>query len=111
MSSLNLNHLILAAGLILLTQPVNANSISAKSSIQTTYKKSTEAEEEINTPRLKLLAKVTAAEAKEIACKRCKGTIKQIDLENEDGNVIWSVEIGNHEMSIDAGNGKILVFE
>jgi len=34
-----------------------------------------------------------------------------VDLENEDGNLIYSVEIGKRELAIDAGNGKILLVE
>ncbi len=100
-----------AVCLILLSQCLNANAASLNSSIQTTYTRGAEAKEEVNTPRLKKLAKVTAEQAKQIARSRFKGTIKQVDLENEDGNVIWSVEIGKHELSIDAGNGKILAIE
>ncbi len=99
------------ACLVLLSQSVHANATPLKSSIQTSYTQGTESQEEVNTPRLKKLAKVTASQAKEIARSRFKGTIKQVDLENEDGNVIWSVEIGKHELSIDAGNGKILALE
>lgn len=99
------------ACLILLTQSLNANAIPLKSSIQTSYIHGPETQEEVNTPRLKKLAKVTAQQAKQIASARFKGIIKQVDLENEDGNVIWSVEIGKHELSIDAGNGKILALE
>jgi uncharacterized membrane protein YkoI len=31
-----------------------------------------------------------------------------VDLENEDGNLIYSVEVGRLEVAVDAGNGKIL---
>jgi uncharacterized membrane protein YkoI len=99
------------ACLILFGQSSNANAAPLKSSIQTSYSRGPEAQEEVNTPRLKKLAKVTAQQAKDIARKRFKGIIKQVDLENEDGNVIWSVEIGKHELSIDAGNGNILALE
>jgi uncharacterized membrane protein YkoI len=97
--------------LILSAQSAHANAGTFKSSIQTTYTRSSESREEVNTPRLKKLAKVTADQARQIARARFKGSIKQVDLENEDGNVIWSVEIGTHELSIDAGNGKILAIE
>lgn len=82
------------------------------SSIQVPFVKGTpDSKEEINTPRLLKMAKVTKAEAQAIAAKRFKGKFHQVDLENEDGNLIWSVEIGKHELSIDAGNGKVLAVE
>jgi len=81
------------------------------SSIKTSYVEGAEALEEINTARLHKLAKITAEQAKQIALGRFKGVVKKIDLENEDGNLIWSVEVGKHELAIDAGNGKILAVE
>ena len=95
---------------MLFIQSANA-STGYKSSIQTNFVKGGESREEVNTPRLKKLAKVTAEQAKKIALGRFKGVVKQIDLENEDGNLIWSVEVGKHELAIDAGNGKILAIE
>lgn len=70
-----------------------------------------EADEEINTPRLFKLAKITKEQSKAIAAKNFKGKFGKVDLENEDGDLIWSVEIGKKEMAIDAGNGKILEIE
>ncbi|HEY9733247.1 MAG TPA: PepSY domain-containing protein [Drouetiella sp.] len=83
-----------------------------KSSIQATYVIGrAETLEEMNTPRLKKMAKITKARAINIARTAVKGAVGRVDLENEDGNVIWSVEIGGQELAIDAGNGKILSFE
>ncbi len=74
-------------------------------------KKTAEAREEINTDRLVKMSKITKDQAKTIASKKFKGKFGKIDLENEDGNLIWSVEIGKKELAIDAGNGKILQVE
>ena len=73
--------------------------------------KAAEAHEEINTARLLKMAKITKEQAKTIASRKFKGKFAAVDLENEDGNLIWSVEIGSHELAIDAGNGKILQVE
>lgn len=82
------------------------------SSIQVPFVKGTpDAHEECNTPRLFKLAKITKAQAKTIAAKLFKGKFGKIDLENEDGNLIWSVEIGKRELAIDAGSGKVLLVE
>lgn len=82
-----------------------------KSSIQVPYQKVAESKEEINTPRLKKLAKISEAEAIRIARQRYHGKLGKVDLENEDGNLIYSVEVGARELAIDAGNGKILQVE
>src|SRR5438093_1467480 len=82
------------------------------SSIQVPFAKGTpDSREESNTPRLLKLAKITKEQAKGIAAKRFQGKFGDVDLENEDGNLIWSVEIGRHELAIDAGTGKVLVVE
>lgn len=97
---------LLAASL----NPATAKPIH--SSIQVPFIKGTpDSKEEINTPRLRKLAKISRTRAMQIASKQFKGKFGKIDLENEDGNLIWSVEIGNHELAIDAGNGKILAVE
>ena len=101
---------IMAAFLILCSAPALAGSMH--SSIQVPFKKGTpDSKEEVNTPRLLKLAKISKAQAKSIAEKKFKGKFGAVDLENEDGNLIWSVEIGKHELAIDAGNGKILSVE
>jgi uncharacterized membrane protein YkoI len=82
-----------------------------KSSIQIPYEKVAESKEEINTPRLKKLTKISEAEAIRIARQRYRGKLGKVDLENEDGNLIYSVEVGARELAIDAGNGKILQVE
>lgn len=61
------------------------------------------------------LAKITMEEAKAIALKEVTGTVNQVELDNENGNVVYSVEITNNKKSfdvkIDAGNGKVLKIE
>ena len=87
------------------------SSIQVPSSGKAESGKAAEAHEEINTARLLKMAKITKEQAKVIASSKFKGKFAAVDLENEDGNLIWSVEIGSHELAIDAGNGKILQVE
>ncbi len=59
------------------------------------------------------LAKITPHEAVKIALKQAKGGILEVELENEDGYLVWDVEVATEdgaikEYAIDAGNGKIL---
>jgi Peptidase propeptide and YPEB domain len=105
--TLSLFSLVGLAGMI----PVFVQAAPLKSSIQIPYQKVAESKEEINTPRLKKLAKISKTEAIQIARKQYQGKLGAVDLENEDGNLIYSVEIGKKELAIDAGNGKILQVE
>jgi len=61
------------------------------------------------------LARITAGQAKAIALNEVTGTLSQVELDNEDGNVVYSVEITNNkdsfDVKIDAGNGKVLKVE
>ena len=60
------------------------------------------------------LAKITAEEAK---VKALTGqpdgtTVIEVELENEDGCLVYGVELSNgSEVTIDAGNGKVLQVE
>jgi len=91
--------------------PNMALAASFHSSIQVPYHKVAESKEQMNTPDLKKLARISSADAIAIARKKYQGKLGKVDLENEDGNLIYSVEIGKRELAIDAGNGKILLVE
>lgn len=54
------------------------------------------------------LAKVTLDQAKAAALAAVPGTVTSIELGEEDGFLVYEVEIGNQEVIIDAGNGKVL---
>lgn len=65
---------------------------------------------------LKQLAKITLDQAKSIVMDKYKdGVITEVDLDNEDGNIVYEVEVnakdGVHDIEVDAVNGKILVDE
>ncbi|MBC7343013.1 MAG: PepSY domain-containing protein [Clostridia bacterium] len=61
---------------------------------------------------LQAKAKITADAAKSAALKAVPGTVKKVSLDNENGNVVYSVEIqtasGVVDVKVDAGNGKVL---
>ena len=66
--------------------------------------------------RFPKLAKISPTEAAQIAKGKTAGDILSVGLENEDGFLIYAVEMadqksGNHEVLIDAGNGKVLTVE
>jgi uncharacterized membrane protein YkoI len=56
------------------------------------------------------LEKITADQAKEAALAAEPGsTITKVELDNENGNLVWSVEFSSGvEVKVDAGNGQVL---
>ena len=62
--------------------------------------------------RLKSLARITPEQASAAALAQVPGTVKKVELENEDGNVVYGVEIetakGESEVKVDAGDGRVL---
>ena len=77
---------------------------------------SEEANENKEEDNLKQLAKITVDQVKIIVSNKYKdGTIVEVDLENENGNIVYEVEVitkdGVHDIIIDAENGNILFDE
>ncbi len=58
--------------------------------------------------KLQKLAKITPQQAQQAAEAAQGGKASSVKLENENGNVVYSVIIGKAEVSVDAGNGRIL---
>ncbi len=59
------------------------------------------------------LAKISASEASRIANAEVPGSVLSVGLENEDGFLIYAVEVAgtrsdHHEVIVDAGNGKVI---
>ncbi len=75
------------------------------------------AEEDSNAEQAALagLAKISEADAKTAALAAAPGTVNNVRLEDEDGFVVYAVEVttanGLVEVKIDAGNGKVLAQE
>jgi len=59
------------------------------------------------------LATITADQAKQYAEEAVNGTetASKIELENENGTLVYEVTIGNQEVKIDAGDGSVLHIE
>jgi uncharacterized membrane protein YkoI len=64
---------------------------------------------------LKRLARITPEQAQAAALAQVPGTAKKVELENEDGNVVYGVEIktanGESDVKVDAGDGRVLHVE
>lgn len=54
------------------------------------------------------LAKITPQQAQQAAEKAVGGQATRVQLENEDGNLVYSVIIGQNDVKVDAGNGRVL---
>jgi len=71
--------------------------------------------EGVESERLKSLARITPEQASAAALAKVPGTVKKVELENEDGNVVYGVEIktanGESDVKIDAGDGRVLHVE
>ncbi|WP_392531361.1 PepSY domain-containing protein [Nostoc sp. C117] len=61
--------------------------------------------------KLRSLAKITAQQAQQAVESSVGGKAKSVKLENEDGNLLYTVEIGQQDVKVDAGNGKVLYAE
>ncbi len=61
--------------------------------------------------KLQALAKITPQQAQQAAESAQGGQAKNVKLESENGNLVYAVEIGNQEVTVDAGNGKVLSTE
>ncbi len=71
---------------------------------------------EDDAPNKRELAQISEAQAREIVAEAMpEATITDIDLEEEDGYLVYEVEleVGNqeHDMYIDAGSGEVLCTE
>lgn len=68
-------------------------------------------EDQQEAERLQSLAKITLEEAKQAAESAVGGTANSVELETEDGSLVYEVEIGQTEVYVDAGNGTVLYTE
>lgn len=70
-----------------------------------------ELQEKQEAERLGPLAKITPEQAQEAAQAAQSGAVQAVELENEEGNLIYEVTIADTDVGIDAGNGKVLYTE
>lgn len=71
---------------------------------------------EANDAALAALARITPEQARSAALAAVPGTAGAVELENEDGNVVFGVEVTTAsgtriDVKVDAGNGKVLAQE
>ncbi|MBV6622548.1 MAG: PepSY domain-containing protein [Rivularia sp. (in: Bacteria)] len=107
------------AGLARNVSAKQTNSQLTVPQYQTTIAQASDGDGEINDDleekqemaKYKSLAKITPEQAKAAAEAEIGGQASEVELENEDGNLVYEVEIGKKEVIVDAGNGKVLYTE
>lgn len=67
-----------------------------------------EVKDQQESAKLQPLAKITPQQAQQAAKQVGSGKATAVKLENEDGNLVYAVVIGQQEVKVDAGNGKVL---
>jgi uncharacterized membrane protein YkoI len=71
-----------------------------------------ESSEAAESARLQPLARISAEQARDAALAQVGGTAEAVALENEDGNLVYSVKVkttgGQREVKVDAGDGRVL---
>ena len=65
----------------------------------------------VQAAKLKLLAKINAQQALQAAEAAQNGKTSSIELEAENGNLVYVVTIDKNEVEVDAGNGKVLYID
>jgi hypothetical protein len=70
-----------------------------------------DAQDKEESAKLQALAKITAPQAQRAAEANSGSRASRIKLENEDGNLLYAVTIGQKEVKVDAGNGQVLYIE
>lgn len=75
----------------------------------------TSPKEQAEAAQYQKLARITADQARTAALASVPGTAQSVELENEDGNLVYGVSIktasGERDVKVDAGNGKVLHVE
>lgn len=67
-----------------------------------------DAKEQQESQKLQSFAKITPQQAQQAAEASAKKAASSVKLENENGNLVYVVVIGQNETIVDAGNGKVL---
>ena len=98
---------IATIGISVIAKTVSASSHAPLMAIAQP-KVETPANEATEATQLQSLAKISASQAQQTAEAAQGNQASSVKLENEDGNLIYAVNIGQNEVAVDAGNGRIL---
>lgn len=91
------------------TETADDESPAYKGSIQLPQgKEGAEVPDAQEQAQVQALARITAEQAKQAALAAVPGTVTSVKLGDENGSLVYEVIIGNTEVKVDAGNGKVL---
>jgi uncharacterized membrane protein YkoI len=106
---------LIAGALAATALTVGGGAAIAQQAPQTTGDETRQEEqnEAAEAQQLQSLAKIDQNAAEQAALQAVPGTVKEVELGNENGYVVWEVEVaGNdgtlYEVKVDAGNGQVL---
>lgn len=113
---MNKNNISLLLAVIIGTTAVTAcSSISNEETVTETIdsesEKAQDLREETRINKYKSLAKITYEEAKKAGEAAIGGKANEVELDIENGGLVYDVEIGDKEAIVDAGNGKVLYIQ
>jgi Peptidase propeptide and YPEB domain len=97
--------------------PYHSSQMTGDRDTETNDGAKVQAEDQKESAKLQSLAKITpqqaqqAAEAAQGGKGWQGGQASSVKLENEDGNLVYAVVIGQREVKVDAGNGRVLYTE
>ena len=96
--------------------PSFTSSVTAPADADESEQDDTKANEDAEQEALLNLATVDAAAARTAALATAPGSVTEAELDNEDGNVVWKVEIRDRAglettVYVDAGNAEVLLKE
>ncbi|MCW4046313.1 MAG: PepSY domain-containing protein [Candidatus Bathyarchaeota archaeon] len=98
--------------------PTTANPNSSLNEQYPNYAGSIKAPENATDQKLTTLATISADQAKAATLKDptvAGGTVTSVSLDNENGNLVYSVEIAkgstSYDVKVDAGNGAVLFID
>lgn len=67
-----------------------------------------EAQDPQEAARLQTLAKITSEQAQRLAEATMGKPADKVEIENDDGSLVYAVSFGQQDVKVDAGNGAIL---
>jgi uncharacterized membrane protein YkoI len=56
-------------------------------------------------------AKIGEQDAIAAAQTRASGALNEVDLEQRDGQLVWNVDVGAHDVKVDAANGNVVAVD
>src|SRR5262245_21848878 len=56
-------------------------------------------------------SRITEAEAIAAAQGAASGDLNEVDLEHRDGKLVWNVDVGRHDVKVDAAGGRVVAVD